>query len=109
MGGRLKIDGGKPTIVRTCAKAAGRESRSHQSRLYAEVYGEEQLNGRVDSVDRANVIHEECREFPKVSFLTEMWERLAFQYDACVSDGIHPIRGKYDECVTFVTIRRYAL
>ena len=58
---------------------------------------------------RLSEIHEERPEFPTVSFLSEMWERMVYRYGICVSEGVHYILSRYDEGVTLEEIRRYAL
>ena len=80
-----------------------------QSRLYAAIYGEEHLNERLDAVDRLNEIREEFPEFPTANVLVGTWGRMVFQYDACVSEGVHFILSRYDEGITFEKTRRYAL
>lgn len=80
-----------------------------QTRLYDAVYGSDHLNERLNAIDRANEIHEECPEFTTVSFLSEMWERMISQYNAFVVEGIHFILATYDEGATFDKIKRYAL
>ena len=80
-----------------------------QSRLFAAAYGHEHLQERLEAVDRLNDIRDECPEFFTASFLSETWERMVHQYNACVSEGVHYILGMYDEGITFEKVRRYAL
>ena len=103
-GGGTEESGKQPTTVHMFVKMA-----RQQSRLFAAAYGSEHLGERLDAIDRMSEIHEECPECFTVSFLSEMWERMMFQYNACVVEGIHFILAKYDEGVTFEKIRRYAL
>ena len=56
-----------------------------------------------------NEIHEECPDFSTPSFLTEMWERMVYQYNACVAEGIHFLLSKYEEGISFGEIKRYSM
>ena len=56
-----------------------------------------------------NEIHEERPEFHTANFLTEMWGRMVYQYDICVTEGIHFLLSKYEEGISFDKIKRYAL
>ena len=73
------------------------------------MYGEEHLSERLNAIDRLNDIHDECPEFFTARFVSETWERMMYQYDACIAEGIHFILGQYDEGITMEKIRRYAL
>ena len=66
-----------------------------QSRLFASAYGKEHLAERLEVAERMNVIREECPEFPTASFLTEMWDRMVYQYNVCVDEGAHFLLIKY--------------
>ena len=80
-----------------------------RQRLFSAAYGEEHLAERLNADGRMGEIHEERREFFAVSFLIEMWGRMAHHYNSCVVGGFRYILGKYDEGVTFGNIKRYAL
>ena len=103
-GDKTEDHGKQPATVHMFVKMA-----RQQSRLYADVYGEEHLNERLNAIDRMSDIHDECPEFSTASFLSETWERMVYQYDACIAEGIHYILGRYDEGVTFEKVKRYAL
>ena len=103
-GDKMEDHGKQPTTVHMFVKMARK-----QSRLFAAAYGLEHLSERLDAIDRLNDIHDECPEFFTAAFLSETWERMVHQYNACVTEGIHYILGKYDEGITFEKVRRYAL
>ena len=64
-----------------------------QPRLFAAVYGEEHLNDRMQSIGRLSDIHEDCPDFYTASFIAETWGRMTYQYNICVTEGIHYIIG----------------
>ena len=96
--------GKQPTAVHMFPKMA-----RQQSRLFAAACGMEHLADRLNAIGRLIEIHEECPEFFTVSFLSELWERMVYQYGVCVSEGVHFILGRYGEGATLEKIRRYAL
>ena len=56
-----------------------------QSRLFVASYGREHLTERLEAVGGMGEIHEERPEFHASSLLTEMWERMVYQYNICVA------------------------
>ena len=101
---KIEEHGKQPVAAHMFAKMA-----RQQSRLFAAVYGADHLSERLNDADRLIEIHEECPEYFAATFLSEIWERMAYQYIACISEGIHFILGRYDEGVNLEEIRRYAL
>ena len=57
-GDKLEDHGKQPTTAHMFTKMA-----RQQPRLFSAAYGEEHLTGRLNAIDRANDIHEECPEF----------------------------------------------
>ena len=103
-GDKLEEHGKQPATVHMFVKIDRQKTG-----LYAAVYGEEHLNERLNAIDRLGELHEECPEFFTLSLISEMWERMTYQYTSCVTGGIHYFLAKYDEGITFAKIKRYAL
>ena len=104
IGDKLEEHGEQPVTFHMFIKMA-----RQQSRLYAASYGAEHSAERLNAIDRQIEIHEERPEYFTVTFLSDMWERMVYQYNVCIAEGIHFILVRYDEGVAMEKIRRYAL
>ena len=104
IGGKIEEHGRPPATMYMFRKMA-----RQQSLLFAEVYGEEHLNDRMQAIERISDIHVDCPDFFAATFITETWGRMTYQYNICVAEGIRYIIGQYDEGITFDKIKRYAL
>ena len=101
---KLEAHGRAPATMYMVIKMARK-----QARLFSAVYGEEHLAERMSAIERLSDIREDRPEFFTAAFVDEIWERMTYQYNMCVAEGIHYILGQYDDGVTFEEIKRFVL
>ena len=101
---KLEAHGRAPATMYMVMKMA-----RQQARLFAAVYCDEHLSERIAAIERHSDIHEDFPEFSTSAFIAETWERMTFQYNMCVAEGIRYILSQYDDGVTFGKIKRFAL
>ena len=101
VGDEMEERGEQPETVHIFAKTARRHSR-----LYSSAYGVDHLGERLKALARLNEIHEERPEFCTHNFLAGEWERMVFQYAACVAEGVQFTLCRYDVGITIGEIRK---